>query len=75
MDKVERWIRTEATRLAKEAGITDAVTLRSIAAQAFDNYKRDWGGAVDAIQAAIRVYKPLRRRRHDYGPKPLQASI
>lgn len=75
MDKVERYIRKEATRLAYESGITDGATLRRIAAQAMDNFRRDTGGAVDAIQAAIRVHRPVRRRCRDFGPKPVQTSI
>ncbi|MAX55399.1 MAG: hypothetical protein CL537_07795 [Alcanivoracaceae bacterium] len=75
MDKVESYIRKEATRLANEAGISDAATLRRIAAQAVDNYRRDWGGAVDAIQAAIRIHRPMRRQRREFGPQPIQTTI
>lgn len=75
MDKVERYLRKEATRLAYESGITDRPTIHRVADQAVDNYRRDWGGAVDAIQAAIRVHRPVRRKRREYGPKPTQATI
>lgn len=44
MDNVERFIRTNALRLATEAGITDAATRNTICRQALLNYRRNWGG-------------------------------
>lgn len=75
MPDIESFIMDNAARLAAEAGITEAATVGAIRRQAIVNYRRNWGGAVDAIQEAIRVHRPMKRRRRDFGPKPLQTSI